>query len=322
MRIGLLNNLRAGRNDAQVNRMLQFIGQHPEIAHVETGRSEVVPEALSELARQDIDILVINGGDGTIQYALTEILADRVFGDRVPLIAPVRGGRTNMTASDIGARRDPVKALADIITSIQDGTLTQRIVNRKVLRVEFGQDRRVQYGMFFGLGLIHRAIELNHRMFTKGQAQRAQGAIGASIVTAGLLGRMASGDSSGLLAPDKVQMLVDGGGEESSEHYLLIASTLGRLFSRMQPFWGEGAGDYRLTTMSSQPHRLGWAIPGILRGKPRPWVTPDNGYGSRNVDLANFRFDCGFTIDGELWEPDAGRILSLTARENVRFLRA
>ena len=34
------------------------------------------------------------------------------------------------------------------------------------------------------------------------------------------------------------------------------------------------------------------------------------------------RFDCGFTIDGELTEPSAGRMLSITAENNVRFVRA
>nr|MBC8341362.1 diacylglycerol kinase [Pseudomonadota bacterium] len=92
MRIGLLNNLRAGRNDAQVERLLGFLRRHPDIVHAETNSADVVPEALADLARQEVDILVVNGGDCTLQYALTEILEHQAFDGRVPMNAPLPGG--------------------------------------------------------------------------------------------------------------------------------------------------------------------------------------------------------------------------------------
>ena len=61
-----------------------------------------LPEALGEFARNRIDLLVVNGGDGTLQHALTEILGGDDF-EQIPMIAPLRGGRTNMTALDLGA---------------------------------------------------------------------------------------------------------------------------------------------------------------------------------------------------------------------------
>ena len=70
-----------------------------------------MPEALADLARQEVDILAVMGGDGTLQHGLTEIFASRVFGDRVPIIAPLRGGRTNMTALDLGAGPRPGEGL-------------------------------------------------------------------------------------------------------------------------------------------------------------------------------------------------------------------
>ena len=51
MRIGLLNNLRAGRSTSRVTRLLQFLKSHPEVVSVETDSALAVPEALSELAR-------------------------------------------------------------------------------------------------------------------------------------------------------------------------------------------------------------------------------------------------------------------------------
>ena len=42
----------------------------------------------------------------------------------------------------------------------------------------------------------------------------------------------------------------------------------------------------------------------------------------RNVKRADMRFDCGFTVDGELEMPDPGCVASLTADESVSFVRA
>ena len=135
MRIGLLNNLRAGRNDAQVESVLGFLRRHPDVLHVETNSADVVPEALADLARQEFDLLVVNGGDGTLQCALTEILENRAFDGRIPMIAPLRGGRTNMSAGDLGSDKDPVRGFAALLDDIERGNLSQRISPRPILRV-------------------------------------------------------------------------------------------------------------------------------------------------------------------------------------------
>ena len=78
MRIGVVNNLRAGKSQEQVSRMLGFLSSQPDVIHVETESAGVMPDALADLARQEVDLLVINGGDGTLQYVLTEILGTDV----------------------------------------------------------------------------------------------------------------------------------------------------------------------------------------------------------------------------------------------------
>ncbi len=320
MRIGLLNNLRAGRSADRVSRLLRFLKGHPDVVSVETDSSMAVPEALSELARQDVELLVINGGDGTLQHALTEILGHRAFEDRVPLIAPLRGGRTNMSALDLGAHRDPVKGMAALIGAAREGTLDERITRREVLRVQYGADNRFLYGMFFGGGMIYKAIELNHRLFE--QKARTQGVVGATLVTAGLLARACMGSVDGILQPNKVQILLDGEPVSTGEFLMIISTSLHRLFAGMRPFWGTGSGGVRFTAITSNAERFPAAAPGILRGKPRPFASEEAGYLSRNVKCAEMRFDCGFTVDGELVRPEPGCVVTLTAGDGVHFVRA
>lgn len=325
MRIGVVNNLRAGKSQEQVSCMLDFLRSHPDVLHVETEHAGVMPEALADLAQQEVDLLVVNGGDGTLQYVLTEILGNGTFGDRVPLIAPLRAGRTNMSALDLGAHRKPLRGLAELIACAEDGRIAERVEPRRVLHVSYGYgfDRASQYGMFFGAGLIKRAIELNHRLFDSDEQKSVvEGVPGATLVTAGLLGRAITGDHTGILAPDKIQILLDGEGVEQGEFHLVIASTLSRLFARMRPFWGQGPGGVRFTSIAAPYHRVGSAAVSILRGQPAEWVTPENGYTSRNVDRAEMRMGCGFTVDGELWDPGDDRSVSLTAERVVHFVRA
>jgi hypothetical protein len=318
VRIAVLNNLRAGRNNAEVTRILSLLRSYPDVIHIETDQAHALPEAMGEIARQNVNLLVINGGDGTLQFALTEILSGEEF-ERIPMIAPLRGGRTNMTALDLGARRNPVKALRDLLEDARAGRLAERIVNRPVLRFETTKTRDVQYGMFFGAGMIQRAVELTHRVFPPG---KAQGVLGAGVVTGSLLMRASMRDRNGVLTPDKIQILLDGEMVPHGEFYLVIASSLDRLFLRMNPFWGEGSGGVRFTTIASNAYRARAAFPGILRGKPKAFVTRDNGYTSERAECAQLRLDCGFTVDGEVFEPVPDEVVSITADRRVAFVRS
>jgi hypothetical protein len=317
LRIGLLNNLRAGSNKDQVWRLLQKLREYPEVLHVETDSAGAVPEALSDLSRQEVDLLVVNGGDGTLAHALTEILEHRVFDDRVPRIAILRGGRTNMTAIDLGCGRDPVRAFEGLIHAARAGRIEERTARRDVLRCEFGGEARC--GMFFGGGVIHRGIDVVHSTFPQG---RARGVFGSTVVVGGLLTKLLVSRGDGILAPDKAQVFIDGDLILPGEFTVFMASTLPRLFSKLRPFWGTGPGGVRFTALSADAERLGRSLPGVLMGRPGAHVTEETGYLSRNCKRVELRFDCGFTIDGEQCDPSAGRTMSITAENNVRFVRS
>jgi len=311
LQIALINNLRAGRNDRLVTSLL-------EVLHVETDRAGALPEAMEDLARREIDLLIVNGGDGTLQHALTEILANDVF-EKVPLIAPLRGGRTNMTAVDLGAHRNPVTGLRAVLDAARRGRLHERQVTRPVLRLRFDRGRRVEYGMFFGAGTIHRAIELVHDIFPAG---RTQGALGAGLVTLALVMKTIWRPRDGILTPDKIEARLDGRLIEQGELRLTIASTLRRLFWRLDPFWGEGRGSIRFTCIAGDAHHFGRAAPGLLWGRPPAFTTTENGYTSENVSNAELRLSCGFTIDGELFAPREDEVVTLTSDTRASFVRA
>jgi len=318
LQIGVINNLRAGNSGDQVRRTLELLRAHPEVLHVETDCAGALPEAIADLARREIDLLIVNGGDGTLQHTLTEILREDPF-ERPPLVAPLRGGRTNTSALDIGSQRDPLKGLDAVLRAARDGSLERRLVRRPVLRIEYDGGRRTEFGMFFGAGVIRRAISVVHEAFPAG---RSRGALGAGLMTLGLIAKTALRPREGILQPDKMQVRLDGSPLAGGEYRLAMSTTLDRLFWRLRPFWGREAAPVRVTCISGAARHVGRAAPGILAGRPSARVTPDNGYTSRNVERAEFRLGCGFTIDGELYSQPREDVATTTADRRITFVRA
>ena len=78
----------------------------------------------------------------------------------------------------------------------------------------------------------------------------------------------------------------------------------------------------RSALLASGCERTAVAAPGILRGKPRPFVGPATGYTSRNVKVAELRLDAGFTVDGETIQPRSGEIVRISGDRRIRFVRA
>jgi len=319
VRIGILNNLRAGRSQRRVARMLAFLARCPEIPHVETNSGEHVQDALLTLANQDIDILAVNGGDGTLQRVLTEIVGNKLFA-KMPAIVPLRGGRTNMIALDIGSQRNPVAALATLRDSTRSpGSLNGRMIERAVLRMDLEPDGVTHYGMSFSVGLLPRAIELTHRMFPEG---RAQGVLGSGIVAGGLVLRAAFGTLDGILQPDRMEIVLEGKPLPTKEFILMLVTTLDKFFLRLCPFWGRENAPIRFLAVAAGAVRPPLVLPRILYGRPPAWITPEVGYTSHNVNHIELRVDCGLVLDGEMFAPRPGRIVRLSAAQQINFVRA
>ncbi len=318
MRIGLLNNLRAGRNQRRVERILAQLRGASDVLHFETSTADTVPEALAELERADAELLIVNGGDGTVERVLTELLGHARREWR-PVIAPIRGGRTNMTAADLGASRDPVRGLLDVVEAARAGRLADRIVERAVLRVDPGRGVAPRYGMFAGAGFLARAVQLTSRHLPKGRAQEG---FGVAMVTSTLFARLVSGAWGELLRPDKMQLSIDGQDLPGEEYVIVLFSTLDRLIFGMRPYWGTQAGPIRATAIAGNARNLPRAVPGILRGRPPAWATPEAGYVSANAERVALQLDCGVTVDGELFASEPNRTFAISAEERMRFARA
>jgi diacylglycerol kinase (ATP) len=311
----------AGGGGPRAEAVRGFLRDHPEVECVDPGGGNGIRDALKEFSRRDCDVIAVSGGDGTLQRTLTELLSNGEMFENMPLIAPLRAGRTNMSALDIGSDRKPARALARLARGARDGSLDFRIVSRPVLRVDLGGGQAPQYGMFCGVGVIHRAIELTHSVFPYG---RSQGVLGSSLVTLSLLLRSIFGGAAGILNPDPLAIRLDGERVAGAEFRLVLATTLNRLFLRLNPFWGLEKAPIRFTALDPASTRNVRTIARVVRGSPprKRRDFEDSGGTSRNVFTGELQLDCGLTIDGEMFDPLPGRTVTIAADERLRFVHS
>src|SRR5215210_7005827 len=97
-RIALLSNPRSTGNRALLPGVRSFCDRHQDIFHYEVESVDQIGAALKTIARVAPSLLVINGGDGTVQATLTEMFNGRHFGGAPPPVAVLPNGKTNLIA--------------------------------------------------------------------------------------------------------------------------------------------------------------------------------------------------------------------------------
>lgn len=168
-RVALLSNPRSTGNRSLLPRVRSYCAGRPEIFHYEVEHVSQIGDALRSIARVKPKILVINGGDGTVQAALTELYTGGHFGDSPPPVAVLPNGKTNLIALDLGAVGDPLAALERIV-ELSRADLSDHIVARELIALSDGSDgSRPTLGMFLGgAGLADSILYCRHKIYPLG----------------------------------------------------------------------------------------------------------------------------------------------------------
>jgi len=172
--IALLSNPRSTGNRSELPRVRAFCAANKDIFHYEVEHADQIGQALRTIARVRPQVLVINGGDGTVQAALTELHHGGHFGDAPPPVAVLPNGKTNLIAHDLGAAGDPIEALERVLALVRTD-MVPHIVSRELIALTGGKagpggaDRRAVLGMFLGgAGLADTILYCRHKIYPLG----------------------------------------------------------------------------------------------------------------------------------------------------------
>ena len=317
MRVGILHNPLSGRNKRNPNLFREVITRNPHLLWVEAKTPAEILRALQTFAQDEVDCVVVNGGDGTIQATMGALFHHQPFAS-MPRLGVLPAGTANLIAGDVGLGKFEPKILEEFHAVAQSATTRLIFESRPILRIRFPDTRESLYGMFFGIGAIYHGTQMG--LQTKQSIGRL-GEWGAGLILVKFLLALATGSRKGL-NPITVRVTTGETPPFRDVYLVLMVTTLNRLFLGMNPFWGSNAGPLRYTSLRV-PYRYLWRVlPALLRGNAHALATGDHGYVSENFSEIRLGFDSGFVLDGEVYSPShPGEELILDSPGELSFVR-
>jgi diacylglycerol kinase (ATP) len=313
VRLGVISNPLSGGNRRGLSAVRAALENCPQADHFEASTPSEVGSALAELARREVDVVTINGGDGTIHAVLTELFRRQVPGP-FPVLAVLRSGTTSLIARDVGLIGSRQRALRRLLTWVNTGNGMPAIVQRPILKVEKVPHREPLYGMFFGMAGICQGIQYFHtHLNTRGLG----GELAAGLTMMRFLLAAVRGHKR--LFPEPITVGLEGESPEKQDFLLILISTLERLFFGLRPYWGAEVAPLYYTALSARPQHLLRALPQLLRGRKSRFSTKKHGYTSLNIREARLALTGNFALDGELYSVD-NRFEHVTVKEGGKAL--
>lgn len=257
-------------------------------------------DALALFARNGVNALVIDGGDGTVRDVLTAAAQCFVA---MPRVAVLPSGKTNALAHDLGIPRGWTEE--DAVRALRSG----RTIARSPIEIRRPDARVAELqGFLLGAGNFVPATAIAQKTHRLGAFNGL--AVGLSVASSaaqtifgGAGNRWRQGTPMRIALPDDRSL--DG------TKYLLLASTLERLPLGIRPFGAPRAG-LKLLTVDAPPRRLAANLPGLLGGRD----LPEDGYGRADADRIELVVKGDIIVDGE---PFAGGAMTLTRGAPIGF---
>jgi len=319
-RIALLSNPKSTGNLAQLPRMRAFCAEHPDIFHYEVEHANQVGDALRTIAQVRPKVLVINGGDGTVQAALTELYNGGHFGEEPPPVAVLPSGKTNLIALDLGAQGDPIEALERLM-EIAHGDLTPYVVPRELIALRRSADEgdRPVIGMFLGgAGLADTMLYCRDKIYPLGLPNGLAHAITAVALFAKLLLRI----KASFLPPDPKPLNVslrEKDNRLTGKFSLLAVTTLEKLLLSSD-IGGKRQGVLKLLAVDEKPATLIRAFAASLAGR----IGRSNVRGVHYEEADEITIEgesSNVILDGETFRAETGSPIHLRPAEPLAFVK-
>jgi hypothetical protein len=330
--VALLSNPKSTGNRSLLPRVRAFCAEHEDIFHYEVEDVSQIGQAFRQIARVRPKVIVINGGDGTVQAALTELHQGNHFDGpgydgAPPPVAVLPNGKTNLIAHDLGAAGDPIEALERVLALVR-GDMVPHIVSRELIALSGGKARmlgadgleRPVLGMFLGgAGLADTILYCRHKIYPLGLPNWA-----AHFVTF-IMGMISVivGRSSRLLpakwAPLKVS--VTKSGEMSGRFAFVMVTTLEKLLLNSNvAVAGQRPGAMQLLVIERNLLSILGALFAALRG--RLGLRRIRGvHLERGDEIRIEGHQSNVILDGEMFEAEHERPIVLRPTAPMPFLR-
>jgi len=270
--------------------------------------------ALENACRPGLERLIIAGGDGTLQAAVTW-LAEHYAGGPVPELIVLAAGRTNYVAADIGTGRHFQHTLETILEHAPDRLQPIRRQTLVLSHPDLGR----QHGFFVAGASLDEIIRWAHARQPGPAARRWAQYAASTTATLGLLARWSAGRFRFRLP--RLDIEADGLGRLDGACRFLLLTSLPLDGHLVRPYARRGRGALRVTAIAAPARRLALRLPGLLCGRFGAAMRPDQGYLSGRAPAISIRGIDAITLDGQEFDLDPACPLQIESGPTFRFLR-
>jgi len=311
--VGLIINERSSRVRSILGDLLHVARQFPNVRASVLDGIDGLDRVLADLNRAKIDTLMVAGGDGTIQAAFTDSINMRRF-EHTPRYVAVPCGMTNVIAADCGLKGSPIDALDRFLWRRNQGEVKRQ--KRSLMGVRVGARNAPVYGFFLGAGAFTTAVKYSRSEI---QAKGAKRSVAMALSIGGAIWNAAFGER-----PTEPPLLADLRAKEwpfegPRPMTMALMTTLQRLVLGVNPFWGDGPGALRVTTIDFPAQRIMAAAPSVLFGRGRPWFEAA-GLRSWRTNALSAGFSGTFVFDGEFFAVGPGEHVTIETGHDAEFL--
>lgn len=311
----MISNPLSSTNAKNLDEIRAIVNASANVVHYELDGIDTLKDAMELFARANPAMLIINGGDGTIGAALASILYENPF-SVVPPIAFLPGGKTNMTAADLGFKGKPAKVLRKLLKLAQTGEIPHKLTTRHLIEMDLGDGTRPKVGTFFGTaGIVRGIFWCRENAYSRGLPNWL-----AHLWSAYKLVTSAFGLSrqKGLMDSDPMEITVPGSARMHGQYSVVLTTTLNDLLLGLQPYGREGQGGLRFSAVETGPSTVFRALMGLISGR----------FGKKSIEGVHVRRSNEVrvegtdpvTLDGEIYQPVDGKPIILRGDRSLTFI--
>ncbi len=317
--VAIISNPLSTTNANSMDAVRKVVNQSANVVHFELNGIETIGEALELFSRAQPAMVIINGGDGTIGAVLASILYDNPF-SVVPPIAFLPGGKTNMTASDLGSKGKPIKVLKKLLKLAREGRVSESLKTRHLIEMDIGDGKGPRVGFFFGTaGVVKAIFWCRENAYSMGFPNSVAHLISISKLVLAALGL---GKSKHLLVSDPMSLNIPGHGRMAGQYSAVVTTTLDRLILGMKPYSRTSeqtnAGGLRFAAVEAGSRKFIRAIWAMVIG--RFGKKTIHGSHVRTGNEVRIEGTDPVTLDGEIYHPIAGTPVVLRGDKALSFV--
>ena len=284
-----------------------MLGTRGKVAQPQS-RDDLVEQA-RRFRDERVDVLAVNGGDGTLHMVLTAFI--EAYGDSpIPPVAILRGGTMNTIAGGLGVRGSPEALLSALLLRYHTDQ-PMPWAERNILRIEGGE--KPEYGFLFGNGLMSNFLQ-EHYAVSDPSPLTAAWLLARAVCSAAVNGALVKR----LSAPAECEVEVDGFRWEPKRFLTVTMGTVDDIGFGFRPF-------YEALRHPGRMQVLGFACDafGVVKCLPRIRMgqairSPDVYSAVPERVVLRSEKAIPFMVDGD-FHP-AGQTLTVSVGPRIRFL--